>query len=731
MGRWQVVRMARVEFAAVWVLAVLVGAAGLDVAPASAATGPETETDSRVVDTGSLLEELETLERTVQTWREAAEDGAPATGEAVIEELGADASPERIYLWVREHVAFEPYRGAMRGPEQVLALRAGNAVDQARLLATLYDRAGVDYRYAFGSLRETAAVEVLEAYAGRLGDVSADDGSSKLFTPRPAYTSDEFLRRVDSHAWLEVEESGGSFSPADPVAASEFGHTPGEAETRSTRLPERHRSRIEIRLVATLEGGRKKSLITVETGFERIAFEPVHFTVEPSQVQGAVVPRIALMDRTATGERFAPSKLRRLAVEYDTDVGNHERHFERVLYTDAGGAFRAGQTVATALVVPGWASGPTTARQVVDEIAPRLERVGERLEEEPPESTELPADALESLLAATGTASAFARALHADAVTARLAAASGVRPVQAAPRVLHAVVSASEEVSLAVDARGAKIRGVPARGVTPRAVDAFRTLRGYAVDAFEAELVERVTGEEYPSVQDVLDRARLKGISVRTLHGRNADRIGALEVASPVASQLRRDVRENGRTAIVPERPVEVEGERRFAWWALQPNGATVRGVYGSFAAGFFERTAGASDGGISVGASLNRAARLVTAGIEGGAGYDPVICNSLDHARSMGASFCSSENDGTSSGGLSCGSDDGSSEDESDEIGVVGIGPATCTARTRRARCGARAAETLLSRAFRVDALGGDATGVAPGRVAPAAEGGVQCEQE
>lgn len=62
---------------------------------------------------------------------------------------------------MHEAVACQPYAGVLRGPEGTLAARAGNALDQALLLARLLVDAGYGAEVALTTLPEDAARDVL------------------------------------------------------------------------------------------------------------------------------------------------------------------------------------------------------------------------------------------------------------------------------------------------------------------------------------------------------------------------------------------------------------------------------------------------------------------------------------------------------------------------------------------------------------------------------------------
>ena len=71
----------------------------------------------------------------------------------------------RAFEFVRDRIAFDPYRGVLRGSFGTLAARAGNSFDRASLLKSLLDAMGRDTRFAFAELDpDTADAVVARAF---------------------------------------------------------------------------------------------------------------------------------------------------------------------------------------------------------------------------------------------------------------------------------------------------------------------------------------------------------------------------------------------------------------------------------------------------------------------------------------------------------------------------------------------------------------------------------------
>lgn len=64
--------------------------------------------------------------------------------------------PVKIYEWVRNNIDFEPYYGSKKGATETMAEMAGNDMDTASLLISLYRVSGIPARYVTGVIEITA-----------------------------------------------------------------------------------------------------------------------------------------------------------------------------------------------------------------------------------------------------------------------------------------------------------------------------------------------------------------------------------------------------------------------------------------------------------------------------------------------------------------------------------------------------------------------------------------------
>jgi hypothetical protein len=131
----------------------------------------------RYDDRSAALARLDELMALLEEMRGAIDRTVFDADELAFELAFEDA--ETIDAWVVDHIAYEPYAGLLRGPDGTLRARAGNALDQATLLARLLGDAGYETRIALATLEDDAADRLLARTAldpppaPPIGDVDA------------------------------------------------------------------------------------------------------------------------------------------------------------------------------------------------------------------------------------------------------------------------------------------------------------------------------------------------------------------------------------------------------------------------------------------------------------------------------------------------------------------------------------------------------------------------------
>jgi transglutaminase-like putative cysteine protease len=263
-------------------------------------------------------------------------------------------TPAAAFAFVRNQVAFEPYRGVMKGAQQTLVTRGGNAIDRALLLAALLRAQGVQSSIASGELsqaqaaaliaqiaRRPAAVELVAASVptavkATRADQSPRDQILKAPTSRAAANlkdaeasiqavSAAFDRagkrpspRVDAadsvrtHYWVRANLPGG-VTDLDPTleAATEGSRMTELRQTYdSPAVPAAQHQRLSLRVVAEyVEAGSIRSieLVTAEATAADLAGKALRFVVAPTKLareQNEFGVQLVLGDAKPAGATF-------------------------------------------------------------------------------------------------------------------------------------------------------------------------------------------------------------------------------------------------------------------------------------------------------------------------------------------------------------------------------------------------------------------------------------------
>jgi hypothetical protein len=206
--------------------------------------------------------------------RALAQTPPPADALTEIDRLAdaLDWDVEKIFRFVADEVRYEPYPGILRGAQGTLAALAGNAADQALLLAALLESSQVAYRFAQGRLDEST-VEALMSGAG-------GDGATI---------------RAEVSRTLAGEEAT---DPAlEPRAGPDTGRQIEEARAAGQRVVDWARGQLR-QTVGTIERALQNGGITLDRGFTQM---PERERREHLWVQVANGPEWIDLDPTLPG----------------------------------------------------------------------------------------------------------------------------------------------------------------------------------------------------------------------------------------------------------------------------------------------------------------------------------------------------------------------------------------------------------------------------------------------
>ncbi len=115
---------------------------------APAADKPAEKAPSRKA--SDLLAQQQKIERTLQSIQESPLPHQLIDPADVVKQVGKD--PGKLCEYVRSHLAFEPYRGFLKGPVGALSSRRANSGDRSLLLAVLLQAAGIKAKLVKGTI---------------------------------------------------------------------------------------------------------------------------------------------------------------------------------------------------------------------------------------------------------------------------------------------------------------------------------------------------------------------------------------------------------------------------------------------------------------------------------------------------------------------------------------------------------------------------------------------------
>ncbi len=570
--------------------------------------------------------------------------------------LALGNAPERIFEFVRDRIAYEVYRGVLRGPRGTLLALAGNGADRAILLAELLRRGGHRVRFAQGTLPEPIARELVTTMwaarprpsltgaqqSGQRGSsngfmdsvkrdyaiIAAQLKNVKTSSPQASLSVDALVSEARAHVWVQWDKNG-QWIDLDPLFSDSVpGKTNAKADNTGDALRDVlfHRVTVRVRVEEFSEGARKdRQVLSFTTTAAELSGRDLMLLHQPENWRGPVKDLSgALSSGIEETGRIRPVLL---AINKAIIVGEpfrvrDARGIGRV-GTLLGGTSRKDVSRATAESIDFEFFAPDGSRQVVvreifDVVGKALrsrtqalseEEIRGRLESSAGHDLELSAYDLffttgrlhVSHLSSLPNEPRPARtqdvdirtalrriSIMATAVVDGLAGRFGkadravIVLYPDAPRVYIAEFRSDRRTRrVSLDLRSDHVR-VVALGPVQDDVRLARILRGIISGSIEHAVLEYLTaaarakGVLGATISTTLITARAE--RERVANVLLPDQFARLDPAVPPDSIARiREQTVAGWVALAPERPVDIDGTRRFAWWLVDPaSGETI-----------------------------------------------------------------------------------------------------------------------------------------------------------
>ena len=264
-----------------------------------------------------------------------------------IEELAASLGPDpgAAFAFVRDHVAFDPYPGVLRGAHGTLVARAGNAWDRALLLQALLEAGGHSTTLVRTELDDAAVAAVLAR--------SLDGAVTPLDDPAPAEVlgldlaqlenrarrdfalvteglgpemaalgaadePDRLAAFVQDHAWVRLDDDGMPVDLDPTLPETGVGEVLAADGVALGAVPDEQLARLDVRVVAErLADGvldeetlLEQSLIAADAAEQEIwlSFQPAASGIGAKLIDalgdGAWVPTLSSDGEVVTGTEF-------------------------------------------------------------------------------------------------------------------------------------------------------------------------------------------------------------------------------------------------------------------------------------------------------------------------------------------------------------------------------------------------------------------------------------------
>jgi hypothetical protein len=191
-----------------------------------------------------------------------------------------------MHAFVRDHIAYDPYPGVLRGADGTLSARSGSAWDRALLLFDLVSASGYDARFVTGVLgdADTAALLAAAPVGPRvplpdpaMADVVAVDAARLAARAQRDHTlllealgghvtwgaEPDRAQIAREHVWVQARDDDGTWRDLDPEAP--FGEALAPAATHHEAVPEDVLHAFVLRAVTeTLDAGILREAVVLE-----------------------------------------------------------------------------------------------------------------------------------------------------------------------------------------------------------------------------------------------------------------------------------------------------------------------------------------------------------------------------------------------------------------------------------------------------------------------------------
>lgn len=535
--------------------------------------------------------------------------------------------PAQIFAFVRDQIAYEAYKGSLRGARGTLWSKAGNALDKASLMIALLRASNIPARYVKGELSEAdAQTLILSMFPAPLRAVGCLEPGTLLANPAddPA-----LLAETKEHYWVQF---GAGNTDADPsFSGATLGQTFAVSQGTFTEVSDNLRHKVVVRLQAELAGS-----FTSQLGLPPDVQTPLNQTFNAVELVGKPLSVGHFVNSNAIGALFFSSTTHTyspyiLLGQGDADLSDdplirgtdyqeffsnfggfsqiitgvflhidvvdpdgQSQTFERTLVDRIGFAARqnsgAGSSsvvtpgesslseldLVTITVLPGLLSPFAVQPQLDRAIAKRDELTALQ-----PLLADIPASGPQTDTQRTVLAQAVAVekelaltlnetngsmfALAADRLLGQLQKGYLTKAYYASPRLVLSQMKRNGSALRAVlDLRKNDVRTLPFPGQATNVILFFEVMRGLMEGALEGEIVAAVTGQATVSIADVFKEAPGE-LPLTVLAPDTVQDLAPLPLSAEAKARIALALNA-GKSVVTPTQMVSVNGTPTIGW---------------------------------------------------------------------------------------------------------------------------------------------------------------------
>ena len=539
---------------------------------------------------------------------------------------------EEVFEAIATRIRFEPYAGVLRGAEGTAVARSGNSLDQSMLLARLLRRQGYDVRFVQGSLAsKNRGILIRGLFPPKIPDLSF----TPEYAPYDPYSDLSLLKLMKDHYWLEVRQGDG-WLPLDPsFPRAVIGEAYGVAKARMDQLPEEAYATIRILYKRQLLSKAVETAAEIDERVADIAMRPISLVevmvplqkpVEDSkkpatmgmfggalsgkspaveekevatdeqQVVGAAyewrldIPRrgmksgvsVVLNEKRKTG-------IAREWLEFEIRApGMAPRKVTRTLFQENSGGSGAKLPEFSHYTISLF-NGPVSQQTVSQQIdrakegpsLATLKRSIDAMGANPESSSLTEALTIEQKLGTKLLHLLSLRlAAESDSLSDMGAYRNGVALSRATPRILiSSLVSGESGYSVAMDLRLDEVTAIPFPGAPARLAELFQAGRGLQNSVLEGKILEHFSGEPAVTTARLMEEANEQEAELFVVNAGSFGKFAEQADMPQDVGEIVKPYLKSGGEVIIAGQAIEIDGRKRWGWWAMDPDSGRAIGV--------------------------------------------------------------------------------------------------------------------------------------------------------